>query len=116
MLVNAITCCFSEQISAVVDKTSFEALLRLLEINDADLLLGVLDAIYKILTVYSIRKEECALALMEAENEKKIGKLVLHSEVEIYKKASDILNILHHAEEAENRSSMLETNQDIIMN
>lgn len=115
VLVNAVACCIPEQIPNVLNEGRVEALLRLLEIDNSDLLLAALEGVYRVLTVHSAKREECVLGLVGTEHGKRVEKLVFHAEMKIYKKANEILNILQHVDEATNEVNAKEVDRDIKM-
>ena len=70
----------------------------------------MLEGIYRVLTVYSVKREECALGLTGTEYGRLLEKLMSHKDGRIYKKASDILDVLHQINESTNESNMRDIN------
>ena len=114
-MANTIETCNEAQLEEIVNEGGLSSLFKLLEIDEADLILIVLGDIHKVLTANSKIKEE-SVAYFEKGYKKQIEKLLFHPEVKIYTKANIIITIVQQIKGDTNTNFIKETDQDVFMN
>ena len=114
-LANTIETSNEAQLEEIANEGGLNSLFKLLEIDEADLILIVLGDIHKVLTANSKVKQE-SIVYLEKGYKKQIEKLLFHPEVKIYTKANIIITIVQEIRGDTNTNFIKETVQDVLMN